>query len=464
MNGRSGNKWLFAILQNLTTNPAQTMVTSFLVLILAGTMLLMMSFTTADGTQLGFINAFFTATSAVCVTGLIVVDTATKFSIIGKIVILILIQFGGLGIMMFTYCTAYLLGRKISLKEKLALSYMLNENDLQLLSKSILKIIFTTLTIELIGAFLLIVPFYKHFGLSWKTFFYSVFHSISAFCNAGFALFSNSLEGFKSDSLLIIAIACLIILGGISFPVIMNVYQHTKEQINYKIRKLQTPRPSLTMNTKAVLVITFILIILGTIIFYGLEHKDNLVQHSLKAQYLSAFFQSVTLRTAGFNSLDLTHLKTPTYLIMLLFMFIGAAAGSTAGGIKVNTIAVIYAYIKAIFKNRFSVILYGHFLPKYVVSKALLIVLLASIAIFTGTLLLSITENFTFMDILFETVSAFGTVGLSTGITPSLTALGKIIITTMMFLGRLGPLTIMAAFVAKTKFQAKYPEGYINLG
>ncbi|MFH1875210.1 MAG: TrkH family potassium uptake protein [Pseudomonadota bacterium] len=447
-----------------TKNPAQTMVLSFLFLISVGTLFLMMSFTTADKTHLGFLDALFTATSAVCVTGLIVVDTATRFSFWGQLVIMCLIQAGGLGIMMFTYTTAFILGRRLTLKEKIALSYMLNENDMRKLYSSIIKIVGMTFLIEAIGMVFLFSAFQKQFGLSSKTIFFSAFHAISAFCNAGFALFTTSLEAFKSNSLINLTVAFLIILGGISFPVLMNLFQHFKSKFYLKYLRKPYARTNLNMNTKSVLVTSLVLIIAGTLLIYGFEHKTDLINYDLKTQYLAAFFQSVTLRTAGFNTLDIAHLQLPTYLLMLLFMFIGGAAGSTAGGIKVNSLAVIYSYIRAVIKNQYSVVLYGHFLQKYLVSRALLIVILASLAIFTGTIILSITEATSFMNILFEVVSAFGTVGLSTGITSALTSIGKSVIIIMMFLGRLGPLTIMAAFAAKKTFQPKYPEGEINLG
>ncbi len=447
-----------------TKNPAQTMVLSFLFLILLGTLLLMMSFTTANQSHLGFLNSLFTATSAVCVTGLIVVDTATYFSFWGQLIIMFLIQLGGLGIMMFTYTTAFLLGRRLTLKEKIALSYMLNENDMRRLYTSIIKIVGATLLIEAIGMILLLLAFKEDFGFSGKTFFFAAFHAISAFCNAGFALFTTSLEGFKSSLLINFTVAFLIILGGISFPVIMNLYQYCKSRIYLNYLKKPFARAKINMNTKAVLIASGILILVGTLLIYAFEHKPNLVNYDLKTQYLMSFFQSATLRTAGFNTLDMATLQLPTYLLMLLFMFIGGAAGSTAGGIKVNSLAVIYAYIRSLFKNQYSVILSGHFLQKYLVSRALLIVVLAAMAIFSGTLILSLTENTTFMNILFEVVSAFGTVGLSTGITSALSSIGKTVIIILMFFGRLGPLTIMAAFAAKKTFQPKYPEGDINLG
>jgi len=450
--------------KQFATNPAQTIAFSFLILILVGTMLLMMPFATADGSQLGFINSLFTATSAVCVTGLIVVDTATYFSTYGQAVIMLLIQCGGLGIMIFTFFASFLLGRRVSREERVALSYMLDESDMHNVARMIVRIVLVTLGIELAGMALMFVEFGDRMGVGFRSVFFSLFHAVSAFCNAGFALFTDSLEAFRGSLLMNFTVACLIILGGISFAVIMNVFQFGKNRLMIHALRRRMKRSRLTLNSKVVLTVTAILLVSGAFIIYGLEHRGNLIGYDLKTQYMAAAFQSVTLRTAGFNSVNMSNLRIPTYLIMILFMFIGGAAGSTAGGIKVNNLAVIYAYIKSIFRNRFSVILHGYFLPKHLISKALLIILMGAAVVFTGTMLLTLTEDQEFMKILFEAVSAFGTVGLSTGITPSLTAPGKLVIIAMMFLGRLGPLTIMAALSIGKTTHVKYPEGHIAIG
>lgn len=443
-------------------NPAQTTVLSFLSVIAAGTMLLMLPFSTSDHQGLNLINAIFTATSAVCVTGLIVVNTATAFTLFGKILILILIQCGGLGIMILTYFTAFLVGRRVTLEEKIEISYLLNEQDVAHLTKAVLKIVVLTFIIELVGVVFLLIPFSSHLGFNWLSLFHSIFHAISAFCNAGFSLYTTSFEIFRSDILLNMTIAILIILGGISFPVLINAYQCARDHLfTKKIRK--GGRTKLTLNTVAVLSISGILIVVGMLLIYALEHKSMLLRYDLKAQYLSAFFQSVTLRTAGFNTIDIARLTTPTLLIMILFMFIGGAAGSTAGGVKVNTIAVVYAYLKSIFQNRYSVILHGYFLQKYVVSRALVILLMGAIVIFISTVILSLTESFPLQRTLFEVVSAFGTVGLSTGITHALTVAGKLVIVFTMFIGRLGPLTVVAALSVRKKHIIRYPEGQINM-
>jgi len=458
-------KRLNAYIKSVSSHPAQTIAFSFIFIILLGTIFLMLSISTADNSRLGFVNSLFTATSAVCVTGLIVVDTATKFSLFGKIVIMILIQIGGLGIMILSYFGAFVIGKRISIEEKLALSYLLNEQDLQKLSTSIMKIIFTTFGIELVGAMILYGNFNDLYGDSAQAVFFSVFHAISAFCNAGFALFSDSLESFKSDIAMNFTIAGLIITGGISFSVIFNLVENFKTNVETNIFSRRIRKSRLTLNTRIVLIMTGILIFSGMLLVYGLEHKGNFVQYNLKTQYLAAFFQSVTLRTAGFNTINFAALRVPTLLIMILFMFIGGASGSTAGGVKVNTISVIFAYLKSVLYNRKETTLLNNYLSKNIINKSFLILLLASGVVFTGVFILSLLEPFPFEHILFEVVSAFGTVGLSTGITSSLCTLSKITIIILMFIGRLGPMTLIIALSQKPdQVRVKYPEGNILIG
>lgn len=458
-------KRLNAYIRSISRHPAQTIAFSFIIIILVGTIFLMLSISTADNSRLGFINSLFTATSAVCVTGLIVVDTATKFSLFGKIIIMILIQIGGLGIMILSYFGAFVIGKRISIEEKLALSYLLNEQDMEKISTTIMKIIFITFGIELTGALILYGNFNDLYGDSLKAAFYALFHAVSAFCNAGFALFTDSLEHFKSDPGMNFTIAGLIIIGGISFSVIFNLVENFKTNLETSILSRRIRKSQLTLNTKVVLIMTVILIFSGMLLVYGLEHRGNLVHYDLKTQYLAAFFQSVTLRTAGFNTINTAALRVPTLLLMCLFMFIGGASGSTAGGVKVNTVGVIFAYLKSVFYNRKETTLLNNFLSKRIINESFLIILLAGCAVFSGTFIISLLEQFPLEQILFETVSAFGTVGLSTGITGSLCGLSKITIIVLMFIGRLGPMTLIIAMSQKPAYiRIKYPEGIILIG
>jgi trk system potassium uptake protein TrkH len=458
-------KRLNAYIKSVSRHPAQTIAISFIIIILLGTIFLMLSISTADRTHLGFTNALFTATSAVCVTGLIVVDTATKFSLFGKVIIMILIQVGGLGIMILSYFGAFVIGRRISLEDKIALSFLLNEQDIQKISSTIVKIILFTFGIELLGAMILFGNFNDLYGDSYTAAFYSIFHAVSAFCNAGFAVFTDNLEYFKSSISMNFVITGLIIAGGISFSVIFNLIENFKTNLETNIFSRRIRKSKLTLNTKVVVITTSILILSGMLLIYGIEHRHNLIKYDLKTQYLAAFFQSVTLRTAGFNTVDISKFRLPTLLIMILFMFIGGASGSTAGGVKVNTISVVFAYLKSTLKNRKETTLLNNFLSKSLINKAFLIIILALGAIFCGTLILGLIEPYPFEKILFEVVSAFGTVGLSTGITGSLTNISKFTIIALMFIGRIGPMTLVIAVSQRRDvIRIKYPEGDILIG
>lgn len=457
-------KKLSSIVKSFLKNPAQTIIFSFFGVIIVGAILLMMPFAIADKTPIDFTNALFTATSAVCVTGLIVFDTATKFSVYGQIIILLLIQIGGLGIMLFTFFTAMIFNKDISLEERLNISYMINEKDLQKISKSISRIIALTFIIEAIGTSLLLTKFAPIYGYTFYAFFLSIFHSISAFCNAGFSLFTNNTESFKSDIMFNFYICSLIVLGGISFIVSTNLLESLKDFLHVKLFKTKMKKRALTLNTKIVFISTLILIILGTLLFYGLEHSNTLLKYDIKTQYLASIFQSITLRTAGFSSIPIDSLKTSTYLLMVVLMFIGGAAGSTAGGIKVNNLGILFAYIRSIFFNSKSVTLMKKTVSKDQVNKSLLVFFISIFIVSSGTFIMVCVEDFKLIQIIFEVVSAFATVGLSTGITPLLSLFGKFIIITLMFLGRLGPLTVIAAASFRKSKNISYPEEYISIG
>ncbi|MGB2601320.1 MAG: TrkH family potassium uptake protein [Candidatus Omnitrophota bacterium] len=453
------------VIQKLSSHPAQTIMLSFFAIIIAGTILLMTPYATSDQTKLGFIDSLFTATSATCVTGLIVVDTATKFSPLGKLIIMTLIQVGGLGIMLLAYFTGFLVGRKMTIEDRLMVSYMLEENDSRNLAKGVKNIVLLTFIFELCGAVMLFGAFKPTVGSNIRTAFYSVFHAVSAFCNAGFALFSDNLASFKSFGFLNLVIAALIIAGGISFVVITNSARHIRSRVRKKFFDRTQQIEKLTLNTQIVLFMTVGLLIVGTLLIYKFEHRF-ILPDSIRTQYLEAFFQTVTLRTAGFNTMDISKLHKGTYALMILFMFIGGASGSTAGGVKVNTVGVVWAYVRSVFNNKRDVVMMKHTISKDLINQAFLVVLLAAAVIFTGALILMISEHGAkFVDIVFEAFSAFGTVGLSTGITSKLSGVGKIVITALMFIGRLGPLTVIAALSQKTTgYQISYPEENINIG
>ncbi|MBN1525950.1 MAG: TrkH family potassium uptake protein [Spirochaetales bacterium] len=452
-------------LERFTARPALTMLQSFLYVILSGTFVLMMGFTTQDGNGLHFIDSLFTATSAVCVTGLIVVDTATHFTIWGQLIILVLIQIGGLGIMILSFSALFALRRKVSLEDKLLLSYMLSEEDMSGLSKSLANIISLTIILEFAGAVVLFIGFIPRFGLSVQTAFLAVFHSVSAFCNAGFALFSNSLEMFRTDPLIVGTIAVLIILGGISFSVIMNVRDVVFGRLFARFSKTAKKREQITLNTRVVIRFTLVLLTAGIILVYFLEHGQVMADYNLGEQYLSAFFQSVTLRTAGFNTIPFGSLAQGTALFMIVFMFIGAASGGTAGGIKINTFAVILARLRTFLQGGKKTRMGRYRISDERVSRSFIVLLFGIASVIAGSFFLTLFENADFLDILFEATSAFGTVGLSTGITAALSVGGKIVIIILMYFGRLGPITILsAASNTSQNTGIEFPRGDISIG
>jgi trk system potassium uptake protein TrkH len=456
---------LSAFVRSLTAHPARTVLLSFVLVIVTGTILLMLPFTTPDAAGLSFVDSLFTATSAVCVTGLIVVDTAAAFSIWGKIIIMLLIQVGGLGIMILSFFMAFILRRSLTVEDKFLISYMTSEKDMRNLGRSIKNIINITLIIEGVGAVLLFLGFRTSMGTNLQTLFISVFHAVSAFCNAGFSLFSDSLEGFRSHTLINLTVSVLIILGGLSFVVIMNLKGWLAAGIPNLFRKRSFSIKGLSLNTRVVLLGTGILLGLGMLLIYALEHRYSLADFDLKTQYLAAFFQSVTTRTAGFNTISMSGLRNPTYLLMMIFMFIGGASGSTAGGVKINSLALFLAYVNSLLKDKREVTLYNHSIAKDLVLRALLILLFGLVSVLAGMMILSITENAPFILICFETVSAFGTVGLSAGITSALSIIGKYVIILLMFIGRIGPLTLLAAAAQRIRqVQIEHPTGEILVG
>jgi trk system potassium uptake protein TrkH len=449
----------------MADKPAQTVTISFILVILSGALALMIGWATVDGLGLSFIDALFTATSAVCVTGLVVVDTAVALTRTGQVIVLVLIQIGGLGIMLFSFFVMMALRRRLSIQDRLTVSYMISEDDMLGLSRSVRTIVMSTLTIEFFGALVLFTRFVSLKESVADAVFHSVFHAVSAFCNAGFALYSDSLESFRHDPLLLLAIAILITLGGISFGVINDL----KSWVLSLVAKLRRKRGRLvrigSMNTRVVLSVSAVLVFTGFAGFYLLEHQGAMADYALGEQYLGALFQSVTLRTAGFNSVSFAGLRDATLLFMILFMFIGGASGSTAGGIKVNSLAAIGAFFISFLRQEKTPRLGTYSVSIEKVGRAFLILFFGLSSVLVGVFVLSLAEEDPFLTLLFEAVSAFGTVGLSTGLTPSLSPLGKGMIMVLMFLGRMGPLTILTAASKKNlQGQIEYPQGDLAIG
>ncbi|HHY71468.1 MAG TPA: Trk family potassium uptake protein [Thermoanaerobacterales bacterium] len=435
--------------------PTQILAFGFAFLILAGGVFLSLPAASKSGQSIGFLNALFTATSAVCVTGLVVADTYTQFTIFGQIVIMSLIQMGGLGIMTMATLVFLLLGKKITLRERLVMQEALNQLTLSGLVKLTRHILFITLTFEGIGAVLLSIRFIKFYGLG-QGLFYGLFHAVSAFNNAGFDLIGGfrSLIPFVEDPIINVVIMGLIVFGGLGFSVIYDLLS-TRD---FK---------RLSLHSKVVITMTGVLLVLSFIIFYLLEYSNpkTLGLLSPLGKVLAAAFQSVTPRTAGFNTLSLSDLTMASKYFTILLMFIGASPASTGGGIKTSTFAAIIMMIYTVLASKEDVEIYKRRIPADNIFKAAVIAVISLLLVFVSSFLLTVTERVDFLSILFETTSAFGTVGLSLGITSGLTNFGKIVIMLTMFAGRVGPLTLAMALGSRiNKALIKFPEERILVG
>ncbi len=441
-------------------HPARLFIGSFLATILVGTGLLMLPAATTSG-NFSFPDALFTSTSAVCVTGLVTVDTATYFTLFGKIVILGLIQIGGLGLMTYTTFFALFLSGGLGLKEKFILREMMHEDNLGAITKVIVQIILTTLFIELLGAGFLFFSIQHYYPSVPQAIGISIFHSVSAFCNAGFSLYTLNMSDIiiQNNIVFIVTISLLIILGGIGFTTILNFHRFFKYYPYYNRFRVEIP-----LQYKMVIFTTIALILAGTFMTYLFEYEHSLKGFSTGDKILHSYFQSVSTRTAGFNTIDMSQLSMPTSLFYIFLMFVGASPGGTGGGIKTTTFAIFILALAALFRNSEEINLKRRKIPTEIVKRALMIFLLSVLFILTGIFLLSVTETHSLLDISFEAFSAAGTVGLSRGITPYLTDPGKYIIILLMFIGRVGPLTIIYALskAGETK-NYKLPEENVSL-
>lgn len=436
----------------LSLKPAQLMLMSFAGVIGIGTVLLLMPAATAPGAHTDLAGAVFTATSATCVTGLIVYDTATHFTLFGQMVILALIQVGGLGIMTFSMSFALIMRRGVSIKNLSIMQDVLDQDTVMSMRQLVIFIVAMTFLLEAAGAITLFFSWRQSFDSDLQAIWASVFHSISAFCNAGFSTFSDSLVRYQYNLPVNAVIGGLIITGGIGFIVIDDFYQAFKK----KLTQRGGPKYKFRIQSRLALSWTGGLILAGTGLFYWIEHRHLLAGIKPDHAMLISLFQSVTTRTAGFNSCEIGLLQPATLFMVILLMFIGAGPGGTAGGIKLTTPAVLWATIRAGFKHRAEPELYRRTIPVEVVQKAVMVLCSSLLLVCGATMLLAVFEQKPFIDVLFETVSAFGTVGLSTGLTPELSLPGRILITLLMFVGRLGPLTIGFAFMMRNVQSAKY--------
>ena len=443
-------------------SPSQFLIISFAALVGVGALLLMLPLASSTGQSLRPMDALFTATSAVCVTGLIVLDTPADFSLFGQIVILALIQIGGLGYMTIATVLLITLGRRIGLRARLVIQETLSAFSLEGLIGFIIGIVQFAFLVELFGAVLLTLRYFVDMDLG-KAIYYGIFHSISAFNNAGFSLFSNSMIDYRSDLFVNVVIMTLIILGGVGFL----VYQDVLRFLRKEILRLST-------HTKVVLVTTIVLILFGWAGILLFEHRNPQTLQALSwaDQGLSALFQTVSGRTAGFSSIDVSLLGTPTLYLLVLLMFVGGGPGSAAGGIKVTTLAIMVVSLWSTMRGHHeNVTLFHRRLPSHIIAKAFFLAAMGMILVTGVTLLLLYSEGRTMLNTLFEVTSAAGTVGMSIGDGGGLSFcalfsdFGKGVIVTTMFLGRIGPLAIGITSLEHPRHErVRYPEGKVIIG
>lgn len=448
-------------------NPAQLFIVSFLGMIILGTLLLMLPRATHEG--ITALDALFTATSAVCVTGLIVVDTGTYFTGLGQTIILILIQLGGLGIMTFASYFSYFFRGKSSYEHQIMLRDMTNSEKIGEVFSVLKKIVLLTFAIEMLGA---VFIFFSLDPGTVKGFmnqvFFSIFHSISGFCNAGFSTLENSLyePEFKFNYPLQLIIVALFILGGIGFPILFNIYKYFTYYFRNQYAKMLHPSNSaytpwvISLNTRIVLLTTSILLITGTIFFYFFEYNNTLQEHSWIGKIVVSFFGAATPRTAGFNSVNMSALNFSTLMIVFILMWIGASPGSTGGGIKTSTFALTTLNFLSLARGKDRVEVFRREISDLSIRRAFAIMSLSLMVIGTSIFLIaSFDEEKTLLSIAFECFSAYSTVGLSLGITPELSSASKVVIIGTMFIGRVSMLTILIALLRRVKYlNYRYPQ------
>ena len=441
--------------RTIVSSPPKLLVLGFALIILLGAQLLRLPIASTAGTPTRWIDALFTATSATCVTGLAVADTGTYFTVFGQIVILVLIQIGGLGFMTMATLFAVVLKRRISLKERLVLQEALNQSSIEGIVRLVRKIVLYSLCIEAAGA----VSFSLRFMLDMnpgRAVYYGIFHAVSFFNNAGFDIMGDfrSFTGYVGDLWVNLTSMLLIVLGGIGFVVLADLADYRKNR-------------RLSLHSKVALRMSGLLIVVGALVILAFEYTNSLTMGGLSfgEKLLSALFQAVTPRTAGANTLDISSLRQATQFIIIVLMFIGASPGSTGGGIKTTTFAALIGAVNTMMRGKEDVVLFRYRLAKERVYKALTVTLFALTLVIVAAMILSTTEDHHFLMILFEVTSAFGTVGLSMGLTTDLSLVGKIMIIAMMFIGRLGPLTLSYAIAPKPgRVLYRNAEGKIIIG
>lgn len=452
------------------TNASRLIFLSFLGTILAGAFLLTLPFATQTPGCMNVVDALFTAASATCVTGLIVVDTGSYFTPFGKTVILVLIQLGGLGIMTMSTFFLIMLGRRLTMKDRITMKDTLGEKEIKGVKGLILMIVGMTILLEAIGAALLTLRFFRvyHYPIN-KAIIHGIFHSVSAFCNAGFSLYHDSLMRFGGDWAITGIMGGLVLLGGIGFVVWYNLTHW------YFWRRDRTRRGRLRLQTKIALAMSGILLVIMFLFLLAVEWNNTLEGLTVGEKICRSMFQAITPRTAGFNTMPIDRLNPATLWITIVMMFIGASPGSTGGGIKTCTFAVILATVYRMVTGRRQVVIRKKSIAEHISTKAISIAVISLVVIFIACTLLLLVESTTSRQycgnsymgsLIFESVSAFGTVGLSVGVTPHLSYLGKIVIILTMYVGRIGPLTLALLIGRKVQPPAviRYPEESVMVG
>ena len=444
-------------LKNKSFSPYMTILLSFMVVTILGGILLSLPISMRYGKSVKLIDGFFIATSAICVTGLSSIDIGSVYNIFGQMVILVLIQLGGRGVITFTSVIIIMISKKIGYYTKKIVQEDINIDTTFKIEEYVKKVILSVIVIEFIGTVILFFEFIKKFGFL-KAVYYSFFHSVSAFCNAGFSLFSDNLYGFKNSFIINMTIPLLIFLGGIGFSTILNCYN-----------VLRKKEKRLTSTTKLSIKISIFLVIIGMVAMFILEYsnKSTIGNLSFGQKLEASFFQSVTTRTAGFNTISILGLKRSTSLLFVILMFIGASPGSTGGGIKTTTIGLIILGTLATLKNKDTIEYDKRSVSWRIYSKAITVLFISLIYTTICVFLLILFErNKNLLDLVFEVFSAFGTVGLSRNLTPSLADISKFILIVTMFVGRVGPLTIALALSKSNlkKGRYTYPQENILIG
>jgi len=444
-------KILTRVKDSIQESPPRFLVTGFLFVIIIGALLLHLPISSREGIWTPLLDCFFTATSATCVTGLVTLNTAAHWTTFGHVIIMLLIQIGGLCFMTVATLMALLLGKRITLRDRLIIQEQMNTFSLSGMVKLIRYVIVSTLIIEGIGAVLLSFKFIPMFGL--KGIWFSIFHSISSFCNAGFDIIGpNSLNEFINSPLIMLTVSFLIILGGVGFNVYMDI---TSKKFNFK---------KYTLHTKIVLVMTSILLLVG---FFGVlllefDNPETIGNQGALGKILGSWFQSTTVRTAGYTAFDQAALRDSTAVICILLMFIGGSPAGTAGGIKTTTFAALWMVLLNEIRGNEDIVVFKRRVRFSVIRKAIAILMIGVLWVAFVIFMMLIVEPYSLLDISYEAVSAFATVGLTRNLTPNLTAFSQVLIIISMYLGRVGTMTLVFA-LANKKRRSLYKEAYGNI-